>query len=345
MYIMSKNNVLCEYDFKSGKAVIRGKLPYGLYLEEGDEFDIRINNHINFEHWCASRVLSLDREYAKEILNSCALTQSSTDKDRAEIALKYNCLSLQDFFWIRKENEQWGNINLFNNSLGNTVVDIALRGRPLTVTNTMLIAPDCSTAGVMPKAWVRREDGFYLYKGDVDGSVCKEVEASSILQMLGIPVLNYAYEEWEGERVASCKCFTSEDVGFVSAEDYVGDYSLETVISDAYYFMNLADFLVGNTDRHWGNWGFLFNEEGIQEYAPLMDFNHSFEAELNTPCLPEIIRGKQCTQFEAAIEALNHVDIVFKDLSEFKYGSYVLERIKLLEGKINRELIPRYKEQ
>ena len=36
-------------------------LPYDIYLEESDEFDDRINNLTNFYHWCASRVLSLDR--------------------------------------------------------------------------------------------------------------------------------------------------------------------------------------------------------------------------------------------------------------------------------------------
>lgn len=39
--------------------------PYDLYLEEERDFDTLINNMNNFYHWCASRVLSLDRKYAK----------------------------------------------------------------------------------------------------------------------------------------------------------------------------------------------------------------------------------------------------------------------------------------
>lgn len=44
-------------------------MPYNLYLEEdlGDDIDIRIQNLDNFYHWCASRMLTLDRKYAKEI--------------------------------------------------------------------------------------------------------------------------------------------------------------------------------------------------------------------------------------------------------------------------------------
>lgn len=45
-------------------------MPYGLVLEESNDFDDRINNVTNFYYWCASRMLTLDRTYAKEILNS-----------------------------------------------------------------------------------------------------------------------------------------------------------------------------------------------------------------------------------------------------------------------------------
>ena len=45
-------------------------MPYDLVLEESDDFDDRINNVTNFYYWCASRMLTLDRTYAKEILNS-----------------------------------------------------------------------------------------------------------------------------------------------------------------------------------------------------------------------------------------------------------------------------------
>ena len=53
-------------------------MPYDLYLEKEEENDIdtMVNNLDNFYHWCASRVLSLDRKYAKEIL---IILKSSVD--------------------------------------------------------------------------------------------------------------------------------------------------------------------------------------------------------------------------------------------------------------------------
>ena len=81
-------------------------MPYDLVLVESDDFDERINNVTNFYYWCASRMLTLDRTYAKEILNSIGASQSVTDRERAQIALSYHCLSLLDVFWVKEENEK-----------------------------------------------------------------------------------------------------------------------------------------------------------------------------------------------------------------------------------------------
>ena len=74
---------------KDGTCTIYSKkmMPYNLYLEEveNEDIELRVQNLDNFYFWCASRVLTLDREYAKEILNSIGATQGSTDRERASI--------------------------------------------------------------------------------------------------------------------------------------------------------------------------------------------------------------------------------------------------------------------
>ena len=95
----TNKNITC-YDIMHGEKKVadintRGEatvledrfMPYDLYLEEEKDFDVLINNMNNFYHWCASRVLSLDRKYAKEILNSIGMAQAMTDRDRAKISL------------------------------------------------------------------------------------------------------------------------------------------------------------------------------------------------------------------------------------------------------------------
>ena len=57
------------------KVCLEDFMPYDLVLVESDDFDERINNVTNFYYWCASRMLTLDRTYAKEILNSIGASQ------------------------------------------------------------------------------------------------------------------------------------------------------------------------------------------------------------------------------------------------------------------------------
>ena len=85
-------------------------MPYGLVLKESNDFDTRINNVISFHSWCASRLIPRDRAYAKEILNSIGASQSVTDRERAQIALSYHCLSLLDVILKRGCAERMASI-------------------------------------------------------------------------------------------------------------------------------------------------------------------------------------------------------------------------------------------
>ena len=120
----------------SGDAEILNEqfMPYDLYLEsvEGEaDIDTRINNLVNFYHWCASRVLSLDRKYAKAILNSIGAAQAVTDRDRADISLSYHCVSLTDVFWVRRkgENATFQQLNLYDNTLNEAAVEALQKTR------------------------------------------------------------------------------------------------------------------------------------------------------------------------------------------------------------------------
>lgn len=197
-------------------------MPYDLVLVESDDFDERINNVTNFYYWCASRMLTLDRTYAKEILNSIGASQSVTDRERAQIALSYHCLSLLDVFWVKEENEKirFEDINLFAHSLSNALVDIALRGHQMTVTNAHLLANDLSTGGLYPKAWVHKEDGFYLYKDGGRDAVEREVLASKICRCFDCHQVLYEQGMFENELVSISKIMTSQRYSLVTYAAY-----------------------------------------------------------------------------------------------------------------------------
>ena len=308
-------------------------MPYALWLEESDELDERIQNMINFYFWCASRLITLDRQYAKEILSSIGAFQARTDRERAQIALSYHCLSLTDTYWVREEEEEasWDQINLYDNHLSNALVDISLRGRHITATNQEL-APDLSTSGCFPKAWQRREDGFYLLKGGGREAVEREVLASRICQCFDCFQVIYHQEYFEDQPVSVSKIFTDKKYSIVTREDfeiYAVNHEWKDLAVPAaacqetggidplafikrldpkgYYMMNILDYLTGNTDRHWGNWGLLVENKNNRPVMlhPLMDMNRAFtscEETEGAGCLPEYPR--RISQLQAAREAV-----------------------------------------
>ncbi len=323
-------------------------MPWNLYLEETDELDGRVNNVTNFYYWCATRVLTLDRKYAKQILSSMGMSQATTDKERAQIALSYHCLTLTDIYWVRTADESvsFAQINLYENHLENAFVDVSLRGRQMTVGNVHLLADDASTSGCFPKAWIREKDGFYLLKDGDECAVQNELLASRICQCFRCNQIVYEPYEYDGLRVTRSRLMTGMEYSIVSREAfeiYAVNHdidSMEYILNlDAYsfYMMNILDYLVGNTDRHWGNWGFLVdNKTGhALRLHDLMDFNQSFR-EYDTPegagC--QTINNRKISQREAALEAvqkvgLNQIAEVKEEWFEDRKADFLMFRQRL----------------
>jgi hypothetical protein len=317
--LMHRDKVVAIIDTKTGYNRIENAnfMPYSLYLEDVTGVESAVQNINNFYYWCATRLLSLDRKYAKELLNSIGAKQALTDKDRAQIALSYRCLSLRDLYWIRKEGETvlFRNVDLYRHSLDNALVDIALKGRNLTINNSSLIASDLSTSGVFPKAWLRAKNGFVLLKDGGHSVVYREYLASEIAKCFTNDSLEYRLINYQGELVTECDIITSLDYSIVAMEDFeiycmnndinFHDY-VKKLDAKNYYLMNIIDYLVGNTDRHMGNWGLLINNKTNKpiKLYPLMDFNKSFEAY-------DSLEGGRCltvpgikSQRDAALEAV-----------------------------------------
>ena len=269
--------------------------------------------------------MTLDRKYAKEILRAIGAQQSVTDKDRAMIAVSYHGLTLTDVYWIRAAGEKvkFNDLNLYNHSLSEAFADISLRGKDITLQNSELlavkdVAGDVGTLGVAPKAWIRQEGEFYLLKDGDERDVEAELLASKILGCFDIDYVSYEEDCFDGLRVSKCKIITSKDRSIVPYE-FIDVYCINREInkhefvlkkdSYSYYMMNIIDYLIGNTDRHWGNWGFFVDNSTnkLQGLHSLMDFNKSF-------LVYDSVDGSLCqtsdrkiTQREAAIEAVQKI--------------------------------------
>lgn len=212
-------------------------------------------------------------------------------------------------------------INLFAHSLSNALVDIALRGHQMTVTNAHLLANDLSTGGLYPKAWVRKEDGFYLYKDGGREAVEREVLASKICRCFDCHQVLYEQGMFENEPVSISKIMTSQRyslVTYAAYDVYCTNHDWNTLDkileldAPSYYMMNILDYLVGNTDRHWENWGLLVDNETNQPIRlhDLMDFNRAFQ-QYDTPeganCLT--VGKRHLSQKDAAVEAVRNIGL------------------------------------
>ena len=106
--------------------------------------------------------------------------------------------------------------------------------------------------------------------------------------------------------------------------------------------MNIIDYLVGNTDRHWGNWGVLVrnsNNKPVRLYN-LMDFNQAFNSYDNMEganC--QTMFGEHVSQKEAAVKSVEKIGLnqvkevrreIFKELPQFYELFY--KRLELLKS-------------
>jgi len=311
---------------KDGTCTIysRKMLPYNLYLEEvtGDDIEIRVQNLDNFYFWCASRVLTLDREYAKEILNSIGATQGSTDRERAQTALSYHCLSLMDIYWTRESFERvsFDEINLFENHLEKAFVEVTLRGKQMTIQNSYLIADDLATQGCYPKAWIRKDDTFLLMKDGGPEPVENELLASKIARCFRVNQVLYETDYYDGQKVTVSKIITSLESSIVCMRDfeiYCMNHDMDkmkyvlTLDAYSFYMMNIVDYLVGNTDRHYENWGVFVDNKTNRptRLYDLMDFNKAFHAYDTMEGANCLTTGDKKTQQQAAMEAVKKVSL------------------------------------
>lgn len=194
------------------------------------------------------------------------------------------------------------------------------------------------------------KNGFRLLKDGDENAVARELAASQICRCFDVSQVLYEEDFFDGERVSVSDNMTSLDHAIVSMEAfaiYAQNHDVETeqyilnLDSHNYYMMNIVDYLVGNTDRHWGNWGVLVDNADNRPVClhKLMDFNQAFHAydQLDGANCQTAFR-KHMTQKEAAVQAVTKIGLnqireinetVFVELPQ--YYDMFFKRLNLLK--------------
>ena len=318
--LMHKDYPLLHVDESSGSVSVYYDnykfLPF--YLRARSSID-----YTAFYNWASNRVLVLDRVNAKKILNACSLSQS----DRYSVAKVCRLLSIDDCFWIKeKDSERWSDFDLRKNSLSEALGQIALNGEYVTISGDVM-TPEFTNQGAFPKCWSGEHDGLYLYKKSMqDYESEKEVLASVILDSLGFNHVHYEMLQPGIDGICKCKCMTSDAesrLNFGEFRTYCKLKGLAPIkwIMDRYAIdfenMLIADYLLANTDRHPGNWGFFVdNDSGIiTGLHPLYDHNASFDSTFGDQCkstvLPKLsmLEAAQIAQQDLKLDLSNLLTI------------------------------------
>jgi len=84
-----------------------------------------------------------------------------------------------------------------------------------------------------------------------------------------------------------------------------------TLDAYSFYMMNIVDYLVGNTDRHYENWGVFVDNKTNRptRLYDLMDFNKAFHAYDTMEGANCLTTGDKKTQQQAAMEAVKKVSL------------------------------------
>ena len=211
-----------------------------------------------------------------------------------------HALSLNDTFWVREADQEihWSSVSLYQNEFDQLVSEAAFDGI-ISETDLSSTSPEFGTDGYYAKCWVRDEEGIWLYKSGSGLHVIEPVSeflVSQIARQICPSAVQYELTVYHDKLVSRCVLFTSEETGLAKANSvfrgtqaipHLLDYCTALGCDGDFRRMCVLDAVTLNPDRHFGNFGFLFDNitMGITGMAPVFDNNRALFPELDDSAL------------------------------------------------------------
>lgn len=238
--------------------------------------------------WFKHRTIPKNRAYVNNFLSKCGLHLNRP----MNIIKVSKGLSLNDCYWVVEEGFEgtFEKYNLYDNRFSKILALIAFTGYGSSIRTSLASCPEFTTNGMLPKCWRRIDGSIKLYKGGTTGGYntgnepYSEFYAVQVAEQLGLDVVKYGLSKWSGELCSTCELFTSKEYSFMPIGRMVTSGGMNDV--RAYYKelgedyvsalndMLVLDAVICNTDRHFGNFGFLIDNETNKIAAPAPLFDH-----------------------------------------------------------------------
>ena len=238
--------------------------------------------------WIRHRIIPKNRANVHSLLSKCGL---SINRPMSIISVCKG-LSLNDCYWVVEEGYEgtFEKVNLYDNPLSQVLAAIAFTGYGSGERSSLASSPEFTTNGMLPKCWRRIDGKILLFKGGTSGASntgnepYSEFYAAQIAKAMGIEAIPYGLSKWKGNLCSTCELFTSKEYSYVPVGRLVARGGMDAV--KAYYKelgpqyekalrdMIVFDAIVCNTDRHFGNFGFLVDNRINRIVAPAPLFDH-----------------------------------------------------------------------
>ena len=249
--------------------------------------DLKISAE-GLSRWLRDRSIPKNRAYVHSFLSKCGLNINR----RMNIINVSKGLSLNDCYWVVEEGfpGKFADYNLYDNRFSQVLALIAFTGYGSSVRTSLASSPEFTTNGMLPKCWRRENGEIRLFKGGTSGvsntgfEPYSEFYAHQIAEAMKIDSIEYKLAKWKGELCSTCKLFTSKEYSFLPVGRVVKSGGMSAVRE--YYAslgpefikalddMIVLDALIVNTDRHFGNFGFLVDNKTNKICAPAPLFDH-----------------------------------------------------------------------
>ena len=284
--------------------------------------DLKENNE-SLARWLKNRTIPRNRAFVNAFLAKCGL---SINRPMDIISVSKG-LSLNDCFWVVPEDFDgtFEENNLYDNPFNTILSYIAFTGTGSSARTSLHSSPEFTTNGMLPKCWRRLKGKVMLFKGGTTGAAntgnepYSEFYAAQIAKQMGLNHVPYTLGKWKGIICSVCELFTSKEYSYIPVGRFVTSGGFEAVIEfyrnlgDRFYneFVDMIvfDAVVYNTDRHYGNFGFLVDNETNQIAAPAPLFDHG-NALFNLAGMACWMDEKELEEYIAALQPAVYDDFI-----------------------------------